>query len=61
MWCTLQVQAGADFVVLEDPLLRQTSPTLRMMSHFTGLVKLALDWVRQERAQPPAPAGSERK
>lgn len=59
-----QVAAGADFVVMEDPELRATSPTLRMMSHFTGLVKLALDLVRQQRQQQrqqaPAPAAGQR-
>ena len=59
-----QVAAGADFVVVEDPGLRATSPTLRMMSHFTGLVKLALDLVRQQRQlqqQAPAAAAAQRQ
>ena len=58
-----QVAEGADFVVLEDPSIKATSPTLRMVSRFTGLVKLALNLVRQRQhdlQEAPEPADPQR-
>lgn len=38
-------------VVMEDPSLRASSPTLTMLRHFTGLVKLGRDLVSRESEQ----------
>ena len=45
----VQVEEGLSLVVVEDPSLRASSPTLTMPFHFTGLVKLARDLFRRER------------
>lgn len=39
-------------VKVEDPSLRASSPALTILSHFTGLVKLAHDIVRKQQQQP---------
>ena len=45
-----QVKESGGMVVIEDPLLKATSPMLIIISQFTGLVKLARDLVMSERA-----------
>lgn len=52
--CALQVEEGTSVVRVEDPSLRASSPTLTMLSHFTGLVKLSLDLLRRQQQQKVA-------
>ncbi|CAL8465195.1 g4730 [Coccomyxa elongata] len=49
-----QVEEGTSVVKVEDPSLRASSPTLTMLSHFTGLVKLSLDLLRRQQQQKVA-------